>query len=91
MCNIKVMKNHHTVAPTGRELVLQNRYLVSYVSSLNPNTDNFQHNYTFCPQPCPEGSTDYRLTQCQAFDPKSVVHWGSGAYLTSREAKQPRM
>lgn len=30
MCNTKVMKNHHTVAPTGRELVLQNRYLVSY-------------------------------------------------------------
>ena len=21
MCNTKVMKNHHTVAPTGRELV----------------------------------------------------------------------
>ena len=41
MCNTKVMKNHHTVAPTGRELVLQNRYLVSYVSSFNPNTDNF--------------------------------------------------
>ena len=49
MCNIKVMKNNHTVAPTGRELVLKNHYLVSYVSSLNPNMDNFQHNYTFFP------------------------------------------
>lgn len=44
-------------------------------------------------KPCPEGSTDYRLTQCQAFDPKSVVHWGSdpcilecrrGSYATPR-------
>lgn len=34
-------------------------------------------------QPCPSGSKDYRLLQCQAFDPKSEVQWGSDPCMLS--------
>lgn len=32
----------------------------------------------FSPQPCPEGSTDYRLLQCRAFEQATAVQWESG-------------
>ncbi|KAL9963798.1 hypothetical protein ACROYT_G027341 [Oculina patagonica] len=34
-------------------------------------------------QPCPAGSKDYRLLQCQAFDSKSLVQWGSDPCMLS--------